>query len=207
LKSYVTTPRIDFTWQEIDDLDLVAQFMGLSIQNIAGVVVSSALQAVVNPSAYLQFIKIANQNGDGSTIVVNSVTGSIDGLLVVDTNYNIVQDSDWVYGIQLISGGSISTLTQTFTIDYDYTPSVSKQMTYKIQDRTIPFQLFRFTECLNEAGEANVYYLVKAAISSEVVQNFVNLERNDFAGSPMTFTGEKGWNFFEKKLRLTDMPA
>ena len=73
---------------------------------------------------------IENQNYDGSIITVNSVTGSIDELLTVTTDY-IVSLSGGKYGITPVSGGNISTLKeQTFEVNYDYTPAASAETVY-----------------------------------------------------------------------------
>jgi len=99
-------------------------------ETIAGTLVPGDLQDIAADAVgYLQFITIENQNADGSIIVINSVTGATDGVLTEGTDYIIVRDAKGAYGIQLISGGNITTLSQVFTIDYDNTPAAGTLIT------------------------------------------------------------------------------
>ena len=92
----------------------------------AGSLVSGAAQVIASGAgAYGTVVTIEHQNGSGAAITVNSVTGGTDGLLTVDVDYTITKDGLGRYGIALIAGLKISTLSQTFTIDYDYTPTAS----------------------------------------------------------------------------------
>ena len=94
----------------------------------AGTLVSGEKQNMVFADYIHQDIE--NQNYDGSIITVNSVTGSINGLLTVTTDYT-VSLSGGKYGITPVSGGNISTLEeQTFEVDYDYTPVASAETVY-----------------------------------------------------------------------------
>jgi len=187
--SATLTPRAEWTRLEVDNIDAIARMTGLTVQNVAGVLVPGEIQTETNPSAYNKFILIANQNCDGSVVVVNSITGSIDWVLVVNTDYRIVQNANNEYGIELISGGAITTLTQDFAIDYDYTPCQSQYLGYEVKAREIPYMLIKVVSCANANGERNTYYLKKAKMNAEIQQALTNLDRNDLAGSSMSFTG------------------
>jgi hypothetical protein len=94
----------------------------------AGTPVAGATQVIASGDwGFKEFVPITNQNGDGSAITVNSVTGSTDGALIDEDDYLVVVDKNGVYGVAF-SDASATTLTtesQTMTIDYDYTPSAS----------------------------------------------------------------------------------
>lgn len=82
--------------------------------------------------AYNTFYPFAKQNGDGTVQTVASITGSTDGLLVVDVDYVITKNpstGDW--GISVIDSATVTTLSQSITAVYAYTPYASKTLTVK----------------------------------------------------------------------------
>lgn len=77
--------------------------------------------------AYDQFIPLDYQNSDGSKITPDSVTGGTDGALVLGTDYYIIKDgATGKWGIAIKDSATVTTLAQTMTIVYDYTPAASK---------------------------------------------------------------------------------
>jgi len=79
----------------------------------------------------LDFLLVENQNGDGSVLTINSVTGSVDGALTVNDDFEIVQDGQGRTGIVLnLAGTLLTTIVQDITVDYDYTPNASKDLTF-----------------------------------------------------------------------------
>ena len=113
------------------DPEIWQRFSGGSFtySNVAGVLVSGASQVVASGAwAYNKFIEIENQNGDGSTITVNSVTGGTDGALVSETDFFIGQNEKGVEGIFVKDSTTVTTLVQSITINYDYTPSAGKKI-------------------------------------------------------------------------------
>lgn len=97
-----------------------------TIENIAGTPVVGASQTAASGSwNYNKFIKIENQNGDGSIISVTSVTGGTDGLLTVDVDYYIGRNDLGEYGIFIIDSATVTTEAQDMVIVYDYTPNAS----------------------------------------------------------------------------------
>jgi hypothetical protein len=130
-----------------------------NITNIAGALVSGATQTVDSGDwGYDKFVKIENQNGDGSAITVNSVTGGTDGALVLTTDYVVGQNNFDEYGIYLKSGGNITTLSQDLVIDYDYTPTAKQQIDTGGFDGEIPkFQMK--IENIYAVGKNVTYYI------------------------------------------------
>lgn len=98
-----------------------------SYSTVAGTLVSGAVQTVYSGEwSYNKFIKIENQNGNGSQPAINSVTGSVDGLLTANTDYYVGQNEDGEWGIFVIDSTVVTTSAQNLTINYDYTPNAAK---------------------------------------------------------------------------------
>lgn len=200
------TPSFNFDLFGVNNMSVMANLLWVNVQNVASAPVAWATQDVVNPSAFLMFIPIANQNFDGSAITVNSVTGSTDGALVAGTDYEVVTDENGVYGIQLISGWAITVLTQTFTINYDYTPAASEILSYSSVSRQKPFGLYKFVSCedfYTEAGVAktkvNTLYVSQAFLDSDYTENFVNTTNNELQPSATTLTGDQNSIYLHTK--------
>lgn len=104
----------------------------LNLTLTPGSLVAGALQTFLS-GAWLEdnFLLIENQNGDLSTVVINSVTGSVDGALVADDDYRIVKDGLGRTGIVMdLAGTLLTTEVQDLVVDYDYTPNASKDITF-----------------------------------------------------------------------------
>lgn len=199
-------PGFNFDLFGVNNFDLMQLILNTRLLNVAGTLVSGAIQTIVNPSGYLNFYPIANQNFDGSAITVTSITGSVDGLLVVSTDYNVVTNGLGVYGVEFISGGAITTLTQTFTIVYNYTPAASENIGYRSQAISIPKVLFKFVSCedsFDDAGveklKTNTVYITQAFLDSDYVENFTNLAQQELQSSSLTFSVDKGGDYYHKK--------
>lgn len=114
------------------DVETWSKFSGglFTYSSIAGTPVSGASQVVASGDwAYNKFIEIENQNGDGSTITINSVTGGTDGALVSETDYFKGRNERGIWGIFVKDSVTVTTLSQTITIDYDYTPATGRKIT------------------------------------------------------------------------------
>lgn len=151
--------EIDMTTYEILNKGVV------SITNNAGTLVSGASQAVASGAfGFNQFIEIENQNGDGSAITVNSVTGATDGALVADTDYYVGQNGSGKYGIFILDSATVSTMAQVFTIDYDYTPNANKTITLS-ESGVRTEQVARIT---NTNSEGNTFVIELTGVTNIV---------------------------------------
>lgn len=119
------TPSDLLSW----DLEAIQQSSGglFNLENVAGTPVAGATQVISSGWVKNTFYSIENQNGDATVPTINSVTGSVDGALTVDTEYIVVKQGSEGWGIILLD--AITTDAQNITIDYDYTPSAGKIMT------------------------------------------------------------------------------
>lgn len=191
------TPRAEFTWQEVWDLDRFATFLGLKVQNVAGTPVAITNEAVGTTVAAGTIYTFANKNWDNTQVA--SITASDTGwALVLNTDYTLwVDDEGNTYMVILLA------TTGATVVNYTYTPNASKLSSYKTQQKTTPYSLIKFVTCPNDEGEFDVHYLVKVAPTAEVQMQFVNLARSDFAGTSMTLSGAKWGNYLWKKQTLT----
>ena len=98
----------------------------------AGTLVSGAEQTLSNGEwAVNKFYKLIFKNSDGSCPTINSVIGATDGSLVVNDDFDIIQDGDGNWGIVMQDTGSATKLTteaQNLVIDMDYTPAAKFKM-------------------------------------------------------------------------------
>ena len=93
--------------------------------------------------------------------------------------------------------------TGAVTIDYSYTPNVSQYLGYDIETSNIPFVIIKVVGCPDADGEYNTYYIVKASLDGEIKNTFVNLSRvDDVVGSSISFMGDRGGLFIEKKEKI-----
>lgn len=198
------TPTITFTWLDVNNRPVFDKMLGLDLLNIAGTLVAGATYNIANPSGYDVFFKIPNQNGDGTPLTINSVTGSVDGALTVDVDYKLVVDGNGKSGIILISGTNITTLTQTFTVDYDYTPNSATLDGYNVEKQSVPYGLYKFVSCKNPISETqaiqDTIYFRKYVLNGDLVENYILLsEDTTFEGTEASFVGVSGGGYLKHK--------
>jgi len=202
------TPTISFTWLDVNNRSVFDKMLGLDKLNVAGVLVAGASQVTeANKYAFKQFIKIVNQNGNGSAITVNTVTWSVDGLLVTDIDYYVWVNEAGEYGIFVIDSATVTTMNQTFTINYDYTPNAYTLDGYNIQKDAIPYGLYKFVSCVNPInatqGIKNTVYFWKYSITGEMLEQFIDRVETEFAGAEISFVWGVGWGYLTMKETVT----
>ena len=116
--------------------------------------------------AFNVFIPFTYQNGTGAKITPTTVTGSVDGLLVVEVDYDIVKDSSGRWGITITDSTTVTTEDQNITIVYDYTPAASRYLKSGGKYTMTAMQV-RVTN-LNEAGEKFIAEVYKAKSASGI---------------------------------------
>lgn len=184
IKQFKNGQRASLTFQ-LAEFDLTTFGIlddGLVINStIAGTLVSGATQTVTSGS-WLEknFIEIENQNGDGSAITVNSVTGATDGALVADDDYEVVKNGQGKYGIVLnLAGAALTTEAQNLTINYDYTPNASKKVTFN-DFGTKTEKVARITNT-NSSGDTFIMELTAVTNITPTVLPFVADDADDVA--------------------------
>jgi len=131
LKTKITNQTLQISPTALWTLDPegIAKISGglISCTSVAGTIVNNATQTVDSGDwEYNKFIKIANQNFDLGVITVDSVTGSVNGALVANTDFYIGQNESGEYGVFILDSATVTTLVQDMVIQYDYTPSTGK---------------------------------------------------------------------------------
>lgn len=185
-----THVQVTFDLAEInfDNLSVLDAGM-INLTTVAGSLVSGAEQ-IVSAGAwnYSQFIKIENQNGDGSAITVNSVTGGTDGALVEDTDFYVGQNENGDYGIFVLDTVDVTTLNQTITIDYDYTPNASKKLTFNEQgNKTLKVMRIINTDENNKTLKIDIN---EGTNFAPISIDFAGDEEDDVAILPIDFQGK-----------------
>lgn len=160
----------------------------------AWVLVSSASQVVAADSYwYNQFIKIENQNGDDSAITVNSVTAWTDWLLVADTDYYIGQNEAGEYGIFIIDSVTVTTLSQTMTLDYDYTPNASVESRLTREYRNDELLGAKIVTKVDVDWKINIYTLESCIFKGQYKISVVDLAiAGDLEGTTWVFELSRG---------------
>lgn len=194
-------PTVTFTWQEVNDIDIFASFLWLTVENINWTSTSITWEALWTWAAKWDIKFLANKNWDNtvvSSIIINADATS----LVADTDYTINVD-DGTLGKKGYTYITFLTVqTGVLTADYSYTPSVAKITWYTRDTVSLPSQALRFTTCADNTGKSDVYYLVAAKVSDAIAMNFVNRTTTDFKWATVTFTVVRGWNYFQDKKSL-----
>jgi len=157
--------------------DVLDKILPTSKISVAWTLVSGATQDVLADAvAYWDFVKIGNQNWDGSALTVNSVTGSVDWALTLTTDYTVEANSDGVYWIKLVSGGTITTLTQVFTINYDYTPNAAT-MNYLIKEGIEIPRLVVKIKAMYTPTKYKIDYLADCGFEGELIKSYSDINR------------------------------
>lgn len=198
-------PKISFNWLDVNDLDTFARVFGMVNASVANTTVTGFSQVVVSGDWNKNvFIALSNQNGNGAAQTITSVTGSVTGAITAGASgYVLSQDALGRYGIT-IQTGFAGAIAQNITIVYNYTPYAQQLVGYSTGLANIPFQLFRFRSCVQDntvagvaASARNTVYFVKFSLSAEMLEQYINRNRSEFAGTNMEFTAAD-WGFYLK---------
>jgi hypothetical protein len=125
------TADLSFVLQEfnVDKINEIGS--GLFEQaDIAGTPVVGANQTVNNGNWELdKLIELSGQNASGAQPTINSVTGSVDGALILDDDYFVTQTKAGKWAIYVVNTGTATaTQAQNITINTDYTPAEAKRL-------------------------------------------------------------------------------
>jgi hypothetical protein len=159
---------------------------------VAGTKVEDFEQTVAVGWKYNKFIKITNQNANGSAIVINSVTGATNGALVAETDYFLSQNDKGEYGIIIIDSATVTTENQVVVIDYDYTPAASSYITAgtsSIELNSFQIRMRHYTDLALTTYDLEVY-IYSASMDSGLQLNFKGQNEDGLFESTVAFTGE-----------------
>jgi hypothetical protein len=138
-----------------DDLDNYAAVAGDPVVDHNQYVASGAW-------AYLGFVPFDKQQGAGTVPTNITVSGSVDGALVADTDYFVMKQAG-VWGLYIKDTATVTTLAQVLTIQFDYTPAASKTFSSG-GGRELGYIEVRFTNT-DENGKTWVIDIYKASVT------------------------------------------
>ena len=159
------------------------------LSTVAGVEVAGATQVIASGDwNYNTFIQIENQMGDGTSPTVNSVTLGTDGALVEETDYFVSQNENGEWGVFIIDSATVTTLNQTVTIDYDYTPNASKKLTVNQSGK----KTAKVMRIINEDNDGKLFKLdiENGTNKSPITFDFAGDEEEDVAVMAVEFHGD-----------------
>ena len=178
-----------------DTYDTVA---GAPVENHPYIVASGAW-------SYDGFIELDYQNGDKSKITPDSVVGSIDGALVLNTDYFIIQETDDKWGIAIRDSATVTTLVQTITITYDYTPAANRYLSTGGDPIAIAPKVVRVTN--TDSDGKTIVILVYAARNMEGIDITLPIpESGEFWKCPIVLEGRRDTTRSQKDqlFKITD---
>jgi len=192
IKEYIKNQRVAITASLIEiDLEMLNEIRGGidTYDTVDGTLVEDHNQVVNSGDwGYNDFIIFDHQNGDNSQITPESVTGSVDGALVADTDYYVGMNERGESGIFIIDSATVTTESQNITIVYDYTPVTSKILSSGGK-KTINPKVVRLTNT-DENGknlQITVYY---AFVEEGITLEFPSDEAEDVMVAPINLVGK-----------------
>lgn len=195
-KGYLPEMRIEGSFLENADRDLIDLLLGGTPADVAGSIVNNYSQVEASGAwAYNTFIPFDFQDGDGTAPVVDSVTGGTDGALVLNTDYMLVKNAQGQWGIIVIDSATVTTLAQTMTIQFDYTPNASENLTIPVTF-TESERLYVKITATDETGlKDRIIILDDATFEGTFGLEFLDVvEAGDLAGTSFVFKAAKGSN-------------
>lgn len=170
---------VEFDWLEPGDLNKVLElFKGLVTRStVAGTPVSNYSQVKASGAwAYNTFIPFDFQDADGTAPSIDSVTGGSNGALTVNVDYIVVQHDDGRWGIMVIDSSTVTTLSQTITIQFDYTPAASQSLSMGTGQTQTNRYLKIEAPDEDDSTKKRVIILAECVVTSEIIWQFLNVE-------------------------------
>jgi len=170
--------------------------LGGTDSDVSAALVSGATQTLTNGAwAVNTAYTIENQNGDGSALTINSVTGGTDGALTANDDYDIVELSNGDYAIVLqdvASATNLTTVSQDIVIDYDYTPNASESLALSVAFQEAQRLALRIT-ATNDDGDTRRITLDDCRFEGQYQMSFLDVvEAGDLNGVDFVFLGNDG---------------
>ena len=99
---------------------------------------------------YLRFIPFDGQQAAGTVPTNITVVASTDGALVADVDYFVIQNEvDGTWGFYVKDTVTVTTLNQTLTAVYDYTPAASNTMKMGAASDELTAKVVQFSKTIN----------------------------------------------------------
>jgi len=98
--------------------------------------------------AYLDFMPFENQQAAGTVPTGITLTGSIDGLLTVDSDYFVIKENG-IWGLYVKDTVPVTTLVQQLDMKYSYTPAASITFKMGAASATLTPKIVQFSKTIN----------------------------------------------------------
>lgn len=199
--------QISFNWLEPGDAAKIENlFKGIvTLSSTAGSLVSGATQVVASPLVPNEWTEITGQNASGLQPTINSVTGSVDGALTLNDDFHIVKNPNtgkWGIIFNTVAiGPTLTTLVQTATINYDYTPAANLILTGGTNQTATARYVKIVGPSEDDSNLTRNVVLAAATASSDMVLAFVDVETaGDVGVMPVTMESNKGtaWTYTDE---------
>lgn len=192
--SFVSAESVEISWESgrVFDLNAIAALSGglYALSTVAGTLVEDE-EYVASSGAWSfdKFILLPGQNASGAKQTIASVVGSVDGALVLDTDYFQVKLDEVGWGIYIIDSTTVTTEAQNITITYDYTPVASTVLKTGGVKIISPIELKFETRDANDKPVTYIFYKVNP--SGTIGHGFTGENEATPATIPLTFTAVK----------------
>jgi len=196
--------KIECEMLEIGDADTLENiFKGIVTKSsVAGSIVNNYPQVKASGSwSYNGFIAFDFQDADGTAPNIDSVAAGTNGSLTVNVDYIVTQHEDGRWGIRVLDSATVTTLSQTITITFDYTPAVSKVITGGTSQTATPRYVKIIAPSEDDSLITRELIFTSALATSPMLLPFVEVESaGDVGVMPVTFETRKGttWTYTDE---------
>lgn len=191
--------KLEFDWLEPGNAaKLAVLFKGIVTPGtVAGSIVNNYSQVVAaNGWAFNQFIPFDFQDADGTAPNVDSVTLGTNGALTVNVDYIVSQHADGRWGIQILDSSTVTTVNQTATIQFDYTPATAQTLTGGTNQTAVDRYIKIVAESEDSSLTTREIVMESAIVTSPMLLAFVEVENaNDVGVMPVVAEANKGTTF------------
>lgn len=189
------TATLTFNLWETDQNNIANIRSGIDLfSQVAGSPLVDAQQVVSSGSwGFNVPILLEAQNSDGTEPTIDSVTGSVDGLLVLNTDY-FITEIDGLFYITVRDSVTVTTEAQDLTVQADYTPAArTRRSTGGLTNQT-PIEIRLTNRNPDSADAADAAANAGISLNDPIwrTTQYVFFRGTVSAGEAVTFPAETG---------------
>jgi hypothetical protein len=136
---------------------------------------------------YSKFIPFDAQQATGVVPTNIGVSGSVDGPLVADTDFFVMENAAGIWGFYVIDSATVTTESQVLTAEYDYTPAASKTFSSG-GGRTVDEIEVQITNTNEDDADWRIR-IYKATITKGIEFNMMSDDADDVNQVPIMIEG------------------
>ena len=137
--------------------------------------------------SYLGFIPFDRQQAAGTVPTNITVSGSVDGALVADTDYFVIKNEDGTWGLYIKDTATVTTTAQVLTLEFDYTPAASITFDMGEPSGSLVSKVVEFSKTID--GKLFRVRLWAATNEGGFSLAFPDSAADDAVSMPITLTG------------------